>query len=383
VLKKAHTVRPLVLVSGLAPGGAERVVVSLLVRLQRGGLSTPICTVTSRHDGPLAAELTGGGVDRRDLGARRLADPRALVRLVRLLRSKRFDLIHAHGQDATILGAAAARVRRTRLVITRHVLEEPGDGWRQRARAGLTLRAFRSADTPVAVSRAAAQRLSRLARLPAEAIRVLPNGIDVDAYASPDPERARARLCGELSIPGDARLVLLPAVLRPGKGHDTLLEALPALEARSGRVRVLLAGAGELEEELRRKAERHADLLHFLGHRTDMPELMAAADLVILPSQAEALPTVLIEAAAAGRPVVATRVGGVPEVVKDGRTGILVPPGDPVALAEAVTSLLNDPERRSAFGERAARVARDRFSLDRQAERTVALWEDTIRGGSS
>lgn len=371
--------RPLILISGLAPGGAERVTVSLLLRLHRQGLSTPVCTVTSRHDGPLADELRTNGVERWDLGARRLADPGAVVRLARLLRSRRVDLIHAHGQDAAILAAAAVRLRKTPLVITRHVLEEPGADWRQRARACLTLRAFQRAEVPVAVSRAAAGELSRLAHLPMDGIRVLYNGVDTAAYERPARAPARAALCGALGLSRCARLVLLPAVLRAGKGHEVLLEALPLLRERVPGLRVLLAGTGELEPDLRQRAEQDADLVRFLGHRTDMPELMAACDLVILPSRAEALPTVLMEAAAAGRPVVATPVGGVPEIVEHGRTGLLVPPGDPAALAGAISLLMRDHRRARDFGTRARSVARARFSLERQAEQTVLLWHDARR----
>jgi glycosyltransferase involved in cell wall biosynthesis len=374
-------VRPLVLISSLAPGGAEQVNVTLLTRLRREGMAVPLCTVTSRHDGPLAREVRNAGVQRLDLGARRLADPLALIRLIRLLRAESIDLLHAHGQDAAILGAAACRVWRVPLVITRHVLEEPGESRRERARARLTLRAFRQADVPVAVSFASAARLSRLSGRAMEDIRVLHNGIHVDAYSAPAPEPARQALRNELSLPPDARLVLLPAVMRGGKGHDTLLDAAPALADRVPRVHILLAGTGELESRLRAKAAGHDHMIHFLGHRTDMPELMAGCDLVVLPSMAEALPTVLMEAAAASRPVVATSVGGVPEVVEDGGTGLLVPPDDPVALAWAITALLMDRPRARAFGERARKVARNLFSLERQVERTVELWQETARGG--
>lgn len=381
-------VKPLILISGLAPGGAERVTASLVIRLWNRGIPVPICTVTSRHDGPLAAELGAHGIDRRDLGARRLTDPRAFGRLVRMVRAEGIDLVHAHGQDAAIVAAAARlgatpRHRRPRLLITRHVLDEPSGDWRQRARARLTLGAFRRADLPVAVSRATAERLAELARIPVEAIRVLLNGIDVDTYSRPCTHRAHTALLRHLSLPVDAPLVLLPAVLRDGKGHGTLLEGLPALRPRTPPAHFLLAGSGPLEPEFRRRASRHRDRVHFLGHRTDMPELMAASDLVVLPSRSEALPTVLMEAAAAGRPVVATRVGGVAEVVEDGRTGFLVPPDDPRALARAVDEMLDDPARARAFGERARSRARERFSLDRQAEGTLELWRCASRQGPS
>ena len=120
-----RTVRPLVVVSSLAPGGAERVTVSFLRRLKSAGHDVPVCTVSSQQDGALAEELRQAGVARYDLAARRLADARALLRLIRLIRGERYDLVHAHGQDAAILAALACAVCGVPFVATRHVLEEP------------------------------------------------------------------------------------------------------------------------------------------------------------------------------------------------------------------------------------------------------------------
>ncbi|HXF05576.1 MAG TPA: glycosyltransferase, partial [Blastocatellia bacterium] len=151
---------PLILLSSLATGGAERVTVSFLRRLQQRGMEALVCTVTARHDGPLAAELSSSGVRRYDLGARRLADPLAAWRLLRLLRRQPIALVHAHGQDASILGAAVRSLVGVPLIITRHVLDEPSVTWRQRLRARLALWAIRQADAVVAVSSAAADRLA-------------------------------------------------------------------------------------------------------------------------------------------------------------------------------------------------------------------------------
>ena len=365
--------RALVLLSGLATGGAERVTVAFARRLKAMGLQAPVCTVTARHDGALAAELAAAGVVRHDLGARRLADPRASWRLARLLARERIEIVHAHGQDASIVAAAVRSLSHFVLVITRHVMEEPAATWRQRLRARLACAAFRRADAVVAVSDAAARHLAGLARIPLEAVRVLPNGIDVAAFDGAGPElRAAARRA--LAVSPDDALVLVPAVLREGKGHDVLLEAVPALLARVPSARVMVAGGGERERELRDRARPLGEAVRFLGPREDMRELLAACDVVALPSLAEALPTALMEAAAAGRPVVATRVGGVPEVVDDGRSGILVPPRDPDALAEALAALLADPARARACGDHGRRLARQRFGIERQVERTLALW---------
>ena len=366
-------VRPLLLVSSLATGGAERVVVSLARRLRSRNVPVALCTLTTLRDGALAAELAQGGVPRHDLGALRLADVRAPVRLARLLTRERIGLVHAHGQDASIVAAAVRPFSRFVLVITRHVMDEPGATRRQRLRARRKAPAASRADAAVAVSSAAADRLAELAGLRRETIEVLPNGIDLELFgdAGPAVRQATRRALG--LGPTDPA-VLVPAVLRDGKGHDVMLAAVPELLRRVPTARILVAGGGERERELRARAQPLADAVRFLGPRDDMRELMSASDLVALPSFAEALPTVLMEAAAAGRPVVATRVGGVPEVVEDGCTGILVPPGDPRALAEAMAALLVDPERARAYGAMARRRARDRFGIEPHAERTLDLW---------
>ncbi len=375
--------KSLVLISGLPLGGAETVTAAFLCRLAAQGRPVPLCTVTARHDGPLVARLGDAGVPRFDLGARRLADPSALRRLIRLLHRERVGLVHAHGQDASILAATARRLDGFRLVITRHVVDEPADDWRQRLRVRAALHAIRRSDAPVAVSRAAARRLAELVPATEGRIRVVTNGIDLALYDRPELREARDGIRFSLGLEPDEPVFLVPAVLRPGKGHYVLLDAIPRIRARVPRACILLAGDGELEHDLRARAAVLGQAVRFLGRRDDMPALLAASDLVVLPSLAEALPTVLMEAAAAERPVVATRTGGTAEVVEDGVTGLLVPPGDPVQLADAVASLLTDVRRARAMGDAGRRKATESFGLDTQIERTLELWEEVGTGGAA
>ncbi len=368
--------RPLILLSGLAPGGAEQVTVDFLRFLADQGEPVPLCTLTDRFDGAPARRLAERGVVRHDLGARRLLDPRALCRLVSLVRRQGFDLVHAHGQDAAIMSSAARRFAPFRLLVTRHVLEEPGGGLRQRVRARLALRALRRADAPVAVSRAVADRLGALSSIRAERIRVIRNGIPLERFDLARLRDRRAGLRESMGIGPQDLLVLVPSVLRPGKGHDVLLQAAPHVLERFPAARLVFAGSGEMEESLRARAAGLGAAALFLGHRTDVPELMAAADLVVLPSLAEALPTVALEAAAAGTAIVASRVGGVPEVVEDRVTGVLVPPGDPHALAGGVMALLADGEIRAAMGWAARRRAVAEFGIEGQAALTLQLWRE-------
>jgi glycosyltransferase involved in cell wall biosynthesis len=373
--------RPLLLISGLATGGAERVTVSFMRYLAGTGADVVACTVTSRRDGPLAEELARAGVERHDLGARRISDPLALARLIRLLRRGRFSLVHAHGPEACMLAGIACTLTRVPLVITRHVLDEATTNWRLRQLARMTVFAARRAAAVVAVSYAVAGRLEVASAARPGAVHVIPNGVELERFNDPALSLRREDIRRALGVEPDDRLVLLPAVLREGKGHEVLIDALREIKTRVPGARLAFAGGGELEGALRARAERHGDAVMFLGQREDVPELLAACDLVVLPSMAEALPTALIEAAAAGRPVVATRVGGTPEVVLDGETGLLVPPDDPAALAAAVVTVLTDCERARALGEAGRRRALSLFSIRAQVERTVALWSRVLSAG--
>jgi glycosyltransferase involved in cell wall biosynthesis len=172
-------------------------------------------------------------------------------------------------------------------------------------------------------------------------------------------------------------VALVPARLVAAKGHDDLISVLPAVLARAPRLMVLCAGdgplAGRLAERLR--GEGLAGSVRLLGHSEEMPDLLAAADFIVLPSRVEGLPSVVLEAFAAGRAVVATDAGGVREALTDGCEGRLVPVGDGAALAAAVAELATDPARRAAMAERGrARVERD-FRLDRATRRLEAVYE--------
>lgn len=365
------TIRPLVLVSSLQPRGAERVTVSLLARLREQGYDVPLTTLTRRQDGPLAAEAAARAVERLDLCSHRLLDPSALIRLIRLLRRRRIEVVHAHGQDASILAATACAIERIPLIVTRHVLEEPTETWRLACRASLALRAIQRSDRVVAVSKAVARRLVRDVKLsrPPE---VVLNGID-PSFFDLGSRDSGLELRKSLGL-GSGPVILSVAALAEGKGHDVLLAAAEVLHGRFGELTVVLAGGGPLEDELRARAAQTGVAVRVLGHREDIPQLMSMADLVCQASQSEALPTALMEAGAIGRPVVATRVGGTEEVVDDQQTGLLVPAGDPEALAKAMECLLRDPERAARMGRLAARTARRRFSVEAQAETTVDLW---------
>lgn len=368
--------RVALLMSGLPSSGAETVVVRSLAGLRDQGVDPVLITLNTRRDGALADEVRSAGVRRLDLGARRLFEPRAIRRLAALLRRERFDLVHAGDQDSIILGGLLRRVTRTPLVISRHVLVEPADDLREWLRARLVLAVARHvADHVIVVADAVGTALADRSGVPAGRITTVHNGVDMARYGAAD----RVAIRRTLGWPPDQPVVLMVAWFRAGKGHDLLSDIVPRLHARVPSVLLALVGDGDLRADIEHELAPYACAVQFLGHRTDVPSLIGAADAVLLPSWSEALPTVLIEAGAAGVPVVASAVGGAGEIVADGATGHLVAPGDSAAFADRLAALLDDPETARTMGDRARTKIAEQFTVAEQAEATAALYRRVAR----
>jgi glycosyltransferase involved in cell wall biosynthesis len=300
--------------------------------------------------------------------------PGALRRLVTLIREHRISLLHAHCFDPTALGLIAARIARIPLVFTRHHSDHNirlGKRWHTRIDAWCG----RHADHVIAVSEATRRIMIEVERVPCERITVVHNGVEPLAAAEPAAvERLRAELAGT-----GAPVVLTLARLHEEKGFRYLFEALPAVVEQAGPLTVLIAGDGPhrglLEADAR--ARGLAEFVRFLGRRDDVAALIGLASLVVLPSLAESFGFVLVEAMGLGKPVVATTTGGIPEVVSDGETGLLVPPGNAPALAGAIARLLRDPAEATALGE-AGRRRSALFTFERMMRGYEAVYESVL-----
>jgi starch synthase (maltosyl-transferring) len=216
-------------------------------------------------------------------------------------------------------------------------------------------------------------------------IRVIPNGVDVERFAHGAP-RAQTRLA--LGVPDDAPVLLAVGELTTRKDPQLLLDALARLHAHGLRPCLLLAGDGAERPRLEQRASelRLAEHVRFLGFRTDVPDLLAAADLLVHAAHLEGFGYAVAEAMAAGLAVVATKASSIPEIVVDGETGLLFPPGDADALAAAVETYLGDPERRARDGARGRERVRTEFSRSRRLEELEGFLREEIeasRGGSS
>ena len=304
--------------------------------------------VVTKRDTPLRAEiekLRSSNIELHAWHTHGKIDPATLGKLCRLIRDNDVDVVNTHLTTASWQGALAGKITGVPSVAVVHATDRKT--W------------FQHADRLIAVSGGVKQSLIEQGIAP-EKIEVLYHGIDLSHYEIPlQTGQAKARL----GLPADALTVGVVASLIPRKGHRFLLEALKNLEPTLGPIHALFAGEGELEAELRAQAAELglAERVHFLGFRRDVAEIVCAMDVFVLPSLKEGLSIAVMEAMALEKPVVCSRIAGLPEVVHDGQTGILVPPGDAAALQNALAKLLPDAELRRALGQRARRFLEENF----------------------
>lgn len=342
------------MIKGLGRGGAERLVTLAAPRVDRARFDVEVAYVLGHKDA-LAGELADAGVTVHALDARRLGDPRWMGRLARLVRSGGYDLVHSHSPVPAVVARAARRAG-TVLVHTEHNTWDRFHPLTRLANAAT----FTRNDHVFAVSDGVAASVRPppgLRRVSLPPVEVLRHGIDEQAVRRGSMARQQAR--DELGLAADHEAVGHVGTFTPKKDHAGLVEAIASLVPRRPRLQLLLFGLGPLEPDLRQQVARAGldDHVRFLGVRDDVQRLLPALDVFALPSRHEGLPIALVEAMAAGLACVASRIGGIPEVVADGHDGVLVPPGEPDAVAAAVDALLDAPERRAALGAAAAESA--------------------------
>jgi glycosyltransferase involved in cell wall biosynthesis len=363
--------RVLYLIDSLGRGGAEHLLAAYLRHLPPLGIDPVVVALQDRGGNPTAADIRALGIPVADLGIERLRQRGAYRRVAAAVERSEPDLVHTQLEFANVLGTAAAARRHIPVVSTLHTLDEPAPGTRPWLRMHLMAWSLRrNADLVIAVSDHARHHHVRRLRLPASLVETIHNGIEVGRFRPAAGARRKVR--SALGLPQDAPVIATVAVLRPPKGIDRMLRAMPSVARRHPDARYLIVGDGEARPALEETAaaEGVAHRVTFAGARADVPDMLAAADVFVLPSLTEALPTVVAEAMAAGLPVVATDVGGTAEMVGPG-TGMLVPHDDSPALAAAVAELLDDPGRAAALGGEGRRIAEERFDLARQVARLV------------
>ena len=308
-------------------------------------------------------------------------DAKAVARLYRLLRAERPHIVHTHTAKAGFLGRIAARLARVPIVVHTshgHVLH----GYYSRTKTQVLRRMeqtlARLTDQIVAVSDQVKRDLVTYRVAKPDKIKIIPLGLDLAPYAESATLRGQFRR--ELELSDTAPLVGIVGRIFPIKNHRLFLDAAARIAAAEPRARFIVVGDGLL----RKAMEQHAHALGirysvlFAGWRRDLPRIYADLDVLVVSSNNEGTPVSAIEAMAAGRPVVATRVGGLPDLITDGKTGRLVPPRDPTALADTVLELLRDEPYACALGQTASADVVERFATARLLRDVQALYMDLL-----
>jgi glycosyltransferase involved in cell wall biosynthesis len=357
------------LIESDGPGGAERVLALLATALQAAGRENVVFT-REGGEGWLARELAGSGVAIEYFRVERGVSAGTTRELAGAFSRHRIDVAHSHEFSMAVYGAWAAWRAGVPHVITMH----GGHYYAGRLRRRLALRAAMAVSArTVAVSARLAQDISRDLLIRRPQILTIANGV---RYVPPE----RVILRDELRLGPRDRLVVSVGNLYPVKGHQHLIDALAMVADRHPTLHLAIGGRGELEGALTSRARAHGldGRVHLLGLRSDVPALLAAADVFALPSLSEGLPLALLEAMFAGCPIVASDVGEIGVALAQGEAGVLVPPGDAVALAEALDRVLRDPAEARALGERASRRARREYEWTRMVERYSELYESVL-----
>lgn len=388
-----------------------RKVLHIITRLDRGGsaqntLLTAIGHDRTRFEPLVAAGRAGrwddqGGDQATDQSRRRLEsagvrclliptltrevhpikDLAALRALIQVLRREKPAIVHTHTSKAGVLGRIAAKIAGSPVLIhTPHGHVFYGHFGRPASWVFLQIERRLARITTHMIALTEAERQEHLARRVgrADGFAVVPSGIDLERF------RCMVGLFGRrpqgITCPPDAVVVGSVGWLTEVKGHRFLIEALARLKPHHPRLHVVIVGSGRLREEYAALAERLGvgKAVHLIGERQDVPDCLAAMDFFVLPSLNEGMGRALVEAMAAGRPVVASKVGGVPAIVEDRRTGLLVPPGDPVALAAAIDALLRRPDLAKALGAAAGESIGSRFGAQAMVRAVEEVYETAL-----
>lgn len=358
-----------------AEGGMKRHVESLIERLDRKKYTVIIaCSKVHRA----TFEAMGVKVYDIDLGERRGPHTlyMALNELRRILLEEKVEVIHAHGAMCCIAASiAVSRLSGIRLITTIHNFPSEVKGIKGHLYPLLLSHALKSSHHIVFVSEALKAHYQVRSKIREEKTSVIYNGIDFDAI-------------GELSeslehyLPSTTKetpLILCVARLIPEKGVDEFIEAASKVMAQGIFPQFLVAGEGPEGKKLKQKAiNLHIEKnIEFLGHRNDIYPLMKASNLVVLPSYREGLGLTLLEAMALKKPVIATNVGGIPEVVIDGKTGILIPPGNAIELSNAIIKIVQDEDLAKSMGEAGYYLVKEKFSLGSMMDKLHLLLKDS------
>lgn len=364
-----RSINVLHIICSLPLGGAENQVVTLASALGSDRYTIHVCCL--RREGVQANALRARGIQVVSLNMRLRYWPIAVYRLYRLIDQLKPQIVHTHLYEAGIWGGLVGKLAGVPVVVTtEHSIALP-----KRRHLPLEPLVNHFTDKRIAVSEEIRQCYIKNHGVSPERIIIIPNAVDVERFSGLN---SRNRLRTQLGVNASSPLVGTVARLVQPKRLDRLLEAARMVCDAVPQARFLIIGDGPLREELEGQAmqlDLTPEYVRFLGNRLDIPELLSALDIFVLSSEMEGIPVALLEAMAASRPVVATRVGGIPQVIQDGYNGLLISPDDPAGLAKAILALTEDSTLRESVAREGYRTVEKRFSSTAVAQRIIELYD--------
>jgi len=304
-------------------------------------------------------------------------DVRALWRLIELLRQEKVSLLCVHGYKSTVMGWWAGK--RLGIPVVAFSRGYTSENFKVAFYEWLERQALRRISGIIFVSDGQKKKVESFG-VAGQRSWVVQNAVSVESFQGSKNSNLRKEVFKRLSIIDGSAMVVSAGRLSPEKGHRFLVEAIGKLRGNSNDTHFVFCGDGPCQKDLVKQSKELgiSDICHFVGFRRDLKEIFQAMDLMVLPSLTEGLPNVVLEAFACRKPVVATKVGGVPEIVEDGINGILVPPGKPSLLAEAIKSCLDSPEKSRKMGEAGYRKVKTDFTFETQTKKLERIYEKVI-----
>ena len=370
------------MIDSLMPGGAEQLLLTILENFDHESFDIGVLALQIRRGNPIADEMErmGIAVDLAPSQIRNLRNPIKLVRLFLYVKNLSPDLIHTQLEHSDILGNIFAKVLGIPSVSTLHTLEVAKNIRFAHLRLRLKwfiLKYF--CDTIVTVSEKTREHHLRFGKLPESKTITIYNGIQLSRFQNHNSTQIEETK-RNLGLSSNCHVITTVAVLREPKGIQFMIKAMPEILRHEPNLTYLIVGDGVYDSQLKNLV---VDLglqkqVIFTGYRSDIPDILKVSDLFVLPSLGDALPTVLIEALAAEIPIIATIVGGIPEIINDGENGLLVSPADPEMLAEACLKILRDVEFSQRLRYKGAETAKNRFDIKIQVEKLETIYNDLI-----
>lgn len=367
------------LIDSLGMGGAERMMIPILKQLRGEEFEPRVAVFKVREGNPIAKDLQALGIAVDYFPIAYLRDIGAVFRLVKYFKQTGADLVHAQLELADTLGNFASKLAGLPSVSTLHTMDSQSMSLKTWARETVELWSLRLfCDRVISVAEEARKFHLKTSGAPEKQNITIYNGIDLSRFTHLDGVRDALRR--ELSIPLDAEVLTTLAVLRELKGIQFMIQSMPAVLSARPNAYYLVVGDGShravLVEEARRAGVENRVV--FAGMRSDVPHILAASDIFVLPTLTEALPTVLAEAMACRLPIVASAVGGIPEMVTDGENGRLVQPARPDELFHACVELLSNPALRQRMSQRGWEIVNEKFNVEGQVEQLKDLYRSLI-----